>query len=76
MAEEPTDEELLEQLERSREEFVDAYRELNEDMAMVLRRVPSIAENPGYIEERAKLDAMALGLLDRDDAIREALAEE
>lgn len=76
MAEEPTDEELLEQLERSREEFVDAYRELNEDMAMVVRRVPSIAENPDYIEERAKLDAMALGLLDRDDAIREALAEE
>jgi hypothetical protein len=59
-----------------RYELITAYREMYEDMDMVISRVPAVAEDPRYIAERKKMDETALKALDEGEAVLRALGWE
>lgn len=68
--------ELSEELERMRAyryEMLTAYRELQEDMEMVISRVPAVGENPQYISEMAAADERMAKVLDATEPTLRAL---
>lgn len=66
----------IERLLVLRYELITAYREMHEDMEMVVSRVPSVAEDPRYIADRKEMDSIILNALDEGEVVLHALGWE
>jgi hypothetical protein len=66
-----TNEEIEDGLARSRAlryELTTTYRELQENMEMVIERIPTMAKDPEYIKYQEEVTVVMLGTLDSANA--------